>query len=243
MPFLLDLFRIPADTFQLFLATGVINSRVGSLVAAVHTVTVALLATCAITGHLRWQRGPVLRMPASPLALVILVIGGTRLLFATTLSPQYSKDAVLASMQLLGEPVAATVATTPSPRAGHEPAAARNHPGTRGAARRLPARRAAVRLLQSGRRPGGLRRRARARSRARAGCQPGLCAGRSRHAGGTARRGVLRPRDVGCRRDDRPRARRCCSRTRTWTKRSRSSCRTISASSSPAGTRFAIAAP
>ncbi len=56
MPFLLDLFRIPADTFQLFLATGVINSRVGSLVAAVHTVTVALLATCAITGHLRWQR-------------------------------------------------------------------------------------------------------------------------------------------------------------------------------------------
>ena len=28
VPFLLDLFRIPADTFQLFLATGVINSRV-----------------------------------------------------------------------------------------------------------------------------------------------------------------------------------------------------------------------
>ncbi len=31
VPFLLDLFRIPADTFQLFLATGVINSRVGTL--------------------------------------------------------------------------------------------------------------------------------------------------------------------------------------------------------------------
>ena len=38
VPFLLDQFRIPADTFQLFLATGVINSRVGSLVAAVHTL-------------------------------------------------------------------------------------------------------------------------------------------------------------------------------------------------------------
>ena len=37
VPFLLDLFRIPADTFQLFLATGVINSRVGTLVAAMHT--------------------------------------------------------------------------------------------------------------------------------------------------------------------------------------------------------------
>ena len=38
-----------------------------------------------------------------------------RILFATTLSPQYSKDAVLASMQLLKAPVDATVATTPSP--------------------------------------------------------------------------------------------------------------------------------
>ena len=63
VPFLLDLFRIPADTFQLFLATGVVNSRVGSLVAAVHTMTVALLATCAITGRLRWRRGPVLSIP------------------------------------------------------------------------------------------------------------------------------------------------------------------------------------
>ena len=44
-----------------------------------------------------------------------MVIGGTRLLFATALSPEYSKDAVLASMQLLREPVDATVARTPSP--------------------------------------------------------------------------------------------------------------------------------
>ena len=29
VPFLLDHFRIPADTFQLFLATGIVNSRVG----------------------------------------------------------------------------------------------------------------------------------------------------------------------------------------------------------------------
>ena len=58
VPFLLDLFRIPADTFQLFLATGVINSRVGTLLAAVHTLVVAVLGTCAITGmlHVRKRR-------------------------------------------------------------------------------------------------------------------------------------------------------------------------------------------
>ena len=53
VPFLLDMFRIPADTFQLFLATGVINARFGALLAAVHTVAVALLGSAAITGRLR----------------------------------------------------------------------------------------------------------------------------------------------------------------------------------------------
>jgi Na+/H+-dicarboxylate symporter/ABC-type amino acid transport substrate-binding protein len=115
VPFLLDLFRIPADTFQLFLATGVINSRVGSLVAAMHTLTVSLLVACAVTGHLRLRRGPFLSFAGVTAALVILVLGGTRLLFATGLSREYSKDKVLASMQLLHEPVVATVARTSSP--------------------------------------------------------------------------------------------------------------------------------
>ena len=62
VPFLLDLFRIPADTFQLFLATGVINSHVGTLVAAMHTVTVALL------GVVRdWRPAPVPAPAPGPL--------------------------------------------------------------------------------------------------------------------------------------------------------------------------------
>ncbi len=115
VPFLLDLFRIPADTFQLFLATGVINSRVGSLVAAVHTLTVALLVACAVTGRIRWRRGPILSYTAITAVLAILIIGGTRLFFAAGPSQEYSKDNVLASMHLLHEPVNATVARTASP--------------------------------------------------------------------------------------------------------------------------------
>ncbi|TDI46453.1 MAG: hypothetical protein E2P02_05010 [Acidobacteria bacterium] len=38
VPFLLDLFRIPADMFELFVASGVINARFGTLVAAMHIV-------------------------------------------------------------------------------------------------------------------------------------------------------------------------------------------------------------
>src|SRR5687767_1245014 len=80
VPFLLDLFRIPADTFQLFLATGVINSRVGSLVAAVHTLTVALLVACAVSGHLRWRRRSFLSYAGLTTALAVAVLGGTRVL-------------------------------------------------------------------------------------------------------------------------------------------------------------------
>jgi Na+/H+-dicarboxylate symporter/ABC-type amino acid transport substrate-binding protein len=116
VPFLLDLFRIPSDTFQLFLATGVVNSRVGSLVAAVHTLVVALLVSCAVTGHLRWRRGYVVSYAGITAVLAVIVIGGTRVLFANA-TQEYSKDKVLASMYLLQEPVEATVARVPSPPA------------------------------------------------------------------------------------------------------------------------------
>jgi Na+/H+-dicarboxylate symporter len=101
VPFLLDLFRIPTDTFQLFLATGVVNSRVGSLVAAVHTIVVAVLISCAVTGHLRWRRGPLVWYAGMTAVLFVIVIGGTRVLFARAISQEYSKDKVLASMYLL----------------------------------------------------------------------------------------------------------------------------------------------
>ena len=114
VPFLLDLFRIPSDTFQLFLATAVVNSRVGSLVAAVHTLVVALLVSCAVTGHLRWRRGRLLSYAAITAGLTLVGIGGTRVLFANA-TQEYSKDKVLASMYLLQQPVPATVALTPSP--------------------------------------------------------------------------------------------------------------------------------
>ena len=114
VPFLLDLFRIPGDTFQLFLATGVVNARVGSLVAAVHTLVVALLISCAVTGHLRGRRREVLSYAGITAVLVVIVIGGTRVLLSSS-TQEYSKDKVLASMYLLQQPVEATVALTPSP--------------------------------------------------------------------------------------------------------------------------------
>jgi Na+/H+-dicarboxylate symporter/ABC-type amino acid transport substrate-binding protein len=113
VPFLLDLFRIPADTFQLFLATGVVNSRVGTLVAAMHTLAVALLGASAISGTLRFERRGLVRYATITAVATIVVIGGTRAVFAGILRPEYTRDKVLAGMHLLREPGDRVVRRTP----------------------------------------------------------------------------------------------------------------------------------
>ena len=117
VPFLLDLFRIPADTFQLFLASGVVNSRFGTLVAAMHTLVVALLGACAMTGTLRWNKQHILRYVVITSVLTVLVIGGTRVLFARVLDQAYTKDKVLAGMHLLRDGTTAVVHRTRPPEA------------------------------------------------------------------------------------------------------------------------------
>src|SRR6266508_1590963 len=50
VPFLLDLFRIPADTFQLFLATGVVNSRFSATRIARYLVVTIILSAATLGG-------------------------------------------------------------------------------------------------------------------------------------------------------------------------------------------------
>ena len=94
-----------------------INARVGTLVAAVHTLTVALLGTCAIAGMVRIERQARFYGYLSITAvLTIVVIGGARALFAGLLRPAYARDQVLAGMHLLRQPAPATVHTVlPAP--------------------------------------------------------------------------------------------------------------------------------
>lgn len=109
VPFLLDAFRVPADTFQLFLATGVINSHFGALAAASHTVTLALLATAAMAGKLQFDVRRLARYGAVTVALAAAVFGGGRLLFESVLRPTYEQRGVLMSMRLRTQPADAVV--------------------------------------------------------------------------------------------------------------------------------------
>ena len=78
IPFLLDLFRIPSDTFHLFLATGVINSRFGTLVAAVHLIVIALVGTAAVVGAVRFDVRRIARYVTVTVVLTAATLGGLR---------------------------------------------------------------------------------------------------------------------------------------------------------------------
>ena len=99
IPFLLDLVRIPTDHFQLFVVSGVLNSRFGSMAAAMHTLVIAILGTCLITGRLRIEKARLLRYAAVSLALVAVVVSGTRLLLARVLPNPATRAEVLAAIK------------------------------------------------------------------------------------------------------------------------------------------------
>jgi Na+/H+-dicarboxylate symporter/ABC-type amino acid transport substrate-binding protein len=121
VPFLLDMLRIPADMFQLFLATGLISSRFGTLVAAVHTVALAVLGSCAMSGTLRVEPRRVGRWAIITVALALVTFGGVRLLFGRVFPITYDKDKLLTEMATFEprRPVASTPpAALPEPAGG-----------------------------------------------------------------------------------------------------------------------------
>ena len=99
MPFLLDAVRVPVDTFQLFVATSVINSRFGTLVAAMHTVAMALIGAAAATGHLRWNLRRLVRYAFVTLALAAGTVGAVHAI-GLVLTPPAAMSDVLGSMSV-----------------------------------------------------------------------------------------------------------------------------------------------
>jgi Na+/H+-dicarboxylate symporter len=103
VPFLLDTFHIPADTFQLFLTTGIVNARFGTLVAAVHTLTLGLLGTCAIAGLWQVSGRKVLRYGVITAMLAVVVVASTRAIAARAVGGSYEGDRALMTMTMLRE--------------------------------------------------------------------------------------------------------------------------------------------
>jgi Na+/H+-dicarboxylate symporter/ABC-type amino acid transport substrate-binding protein len=104
VPLLLDLLRVPADTFQLFLATSVLNARFGTLAAAMHMVVIAVVGTYALRGQLRLSPGRILRTLALALTLTAGVVAGLAMAFRAIDAGAYEGDRVAREMGLLRAP-------------------------------------------------------------------------------------------------------------------------------------------
>ena len=110
VPFLLDLVKIPADTFQLFLTTGVINARFGTLTSAMYMVTLALAGSYALVGTLRLSPARILRYALVTAGLTVATLTATGALLRILGAGSYDKDRLVTGMKLLRPPtVRATV--------------------------------------------------------------------------------------------------------------------------------------
>jgi Na+/H+-dicarboxylate symporter/ABC-type amino acid transport substrate-binding protein len=115
IPFVLDLARLPADLFQLFVVSGVLNSRFGAMTAAMHTLAIAILGTCLVTGRVRVDRPRLARFAATSALLVLGFLAGTRAFLARVLPPPPTRQEVLAAVHPRGPLAPATLATEAVP--------------------------------------------------------------------------------------------------------------------------------
>ena len=118
LPFLLDVYRLPADTFQLFIAFGVYGGRLGDLLAVMHLLAFSLLATCGVMGRLRIQWPQLTGGLLGTFILGMVLIGGTRIYLARSFAGAYQREDIVSGMQLLMHPTPAVVHDgLPLPRA------------------------------------------------------------------------------------------------------------------------------
>jgi len=109
LPFLLDLTRVPADTFQLFVALDVSTGRFGQMLSGVHTFALSLLIAGAATRLLQVRRAAILRYLLITGVLTVVVLGGLRVFYEYVLPHEYEQDERFKSMQLAAGPVRFTV--------------------------------------------------------------------------------------------------------------------------------------
>ncbi len=82
IPFLLDLFQIPSDTFQLFLvADNVVGGRFGAMVAVMHLIALSLISVAAMAGQVRFDPLRFARFLVITAVLMVTPVLGVRMAF------------------------------------------------------------------------------------------------------------------------------------------------------------------
>ena len=115
MPFLLDLLHIPADMMQLYLASGIFVSQLGTLASAMHLFVLAVLGGLAMAGALRFQWKRFVPVTLFMVAVIAGGVAGARAYFSLAVENAYDKNKIIGRMQPLFPVTPAKVYTSPPP--------------------------------------------------------------------------------------------------------------------------------
>ena len=105
VPFIMETARVPSDLFELFLTTGVINSRFATLLAAMFVLTLTLLGAFSMNGLTRVNPWRIFRYVLVSLVALGLAIVALRTVFSLTMDNAYDKDRIIAAMHLMDRSV------------------------------------------------------------------------------------------------------------------------------------------
>ncbi|MEK6236562.1 MAG: cation:dicarboxylase symporter family transporter, partial [Planctomycetales bacterium] len=109
IPMLLDLAAIPTDIFNLFLAIGVIASRFGDLMKAMHLLAFAVLTACWLQGAFRIQPVPLMIRGLATAGLVAAMVFGIRIYLADSFQHRFDKEHLIVARELLATPAESAV--------------------------------------------------------------------------------------------------------------------------------------
>ena len=88
LPFLLDQMKIPADMYQLYVVTGVLNSWFATLLAVMNLFAFTLVAACAAIGEVRINWSRIFSFAIISVVIFAAVLVGTRLLLSEMVSKE-----------------------------------------------------------------------------------------------------------------------------------------------------------
>ena len=99
LPFLIDLFGLPHDLFQLYIPTTIITGKFDSLVTAMNLIVFALLGAAAMGGFLVLQRRRLLRALLAIGVGLMLSVVAARLLLGAMVDTSYHMDQTVREME------------------------------------------------------------------------------------------------------------------------------------------------
>ena len=98
LPFLMDLFGLPHDLFQLFIPTTIITGKFDSMVTAMNLLAFALIGAGAMSGFIVLKKARLMRAALAIAAGIVVTVILVRLLLTTAIDTTYNKDKTLRQM-------------------------------------------------------------------------------------------------------------------------------------------------